>query len=151
MALGLLFEDCSNSLLFEFRKVERRKQVLGKLIKGNFHLVELFTLVGARLSTGGLALLLALSNDLALLNVGVRGRTGLLLAFVAAVYELPLLQAADRNLDFLLAILADDRLLRDDIGNSILDGLFDLLLVARPVIGRSVGLGFVFSEDAHEQ
>jgi hypothetical protein len=36
MALGLLFEDCSNSLLFELRKVERRKQVLGKLIEGRF-------------------------------------------------------------------------------------------------------------------
>src|SRR5262249_60129718 len=82
-----------------------------------------------------LALLLHLADDLAVLRVAVALADA---GDVVTVDELVLADAADRDLDDLLAVLPDDRLLRDDVGDVVADGLADLQAVPGPVTGGAI-------------
>src|SRR5581483_11449433 len=57
---------------------------------------------------------------------------------VVAVNEAVLFYAADRDLDDAVAILADDRLFRDDIGDVLPDRLMNFLTMALAVSGAAV-------------
>jgi len=57
---------------------------------------------------------------------------------VVAVDELVFADAADRDLDDLVPVFPDDRLLRDDVGNVLADRLADLQAVAGAVARRAV-------------
>src|SRR5262249_56354526 len=105
-----------------------------ELLERDVGLVVVLTGLVARLVLA-LAGLTDLADDLPALGVAVAladaGR-------VLPVDELVLADAADRDLDDLLAVLPDDRLLRDDVGDVVADGLADLQAVPGPVTGGAI-------------
>src|SRR5919198_6615799 len=122
-AVGL---DLAERLPLEVGELEVLEHDVDELLERDVGLV----VVGARLVAGpvlaGPARLLHLADDLAGLGVaGPLAHAG----GVVAVDELVLADAADRDLDDLLAVLPDDRLLRDDVGDVVADGLADLQAV----------------------
>src|SRR4029077_10385840 len=84
---------------------------------------------------GALALLLGLADHLAALRVPVALADA---GGVFAIGEPMLPDAADRHLDDAIAVLPDDGLLRDDVGDILADGLADLDAMACPIAGRAV-------------
>src|SRR5262249_22466556 len=74
---------------------------------------------------------------------------------VLAVDEAVLPDAADRDLDDLLAVLTDDRLFGDDVGDVLADRLADLQSVPRTIAGAAITAfrirGIVGAEDRFER
>ena len=78
----------------------------------------------------------ALADDLAGLRVAVAALADA--GSIVAVDEAILPDAANRHLDDPVAIFADDRFFRDDVGDVIADRFADFLPVAQPIAGAAV-------------
>ena len=121
-------------LAFEVGQLEVLEHDVDQLLERDVGLV----VVGAWLVPGlvlALAGLLGLADHLAVLRLaGALADAG----DVVAVDELVFADAADRDLDDLVPVLPDDRLLRDDVGDVLADGLANLQAVTGAVARRAV-------------
>src|SRR5207249_1312976 len=115
--------------LLEVGQVQVLEDEAGDLIDLDVNLEVLGPRLVARAVTlaGALAPLTLAAEDVADFRGSVALRDVLLLAIVVA--ELVLLERADRHLDAPFAIREDDRLVRDDRAEVLLDRLADTLLV----------------------
>src|SRR3989454_5037141 len=126
--------DLAEGLALQVRELQVLEHNVDQLLQRDVGLV----VVTAGLVPGlvlALAGLLGLADHLAGLRLAVpladaRG--------VLAVDELVLADAADGDLDDLLAVLPDDRLLRDDVRDVLADRLADLQTVASAIARRAV-------------
>ncbi len=126
--------DLAEGLALQVRELQVLEHNVDQLFQRDVGLV----VVAAGLVAGlvlALAGLLRLADHLPGLRLAVPlADTG----GVLAVDELVLADAADGDLDDLLAVLPDDRLLRDDVRDVLADRLADLEPVAGPVAGRAI-------------
>src|SRR5262249_29165504 len=139
--------DLTQGLSLEVGKLQILEHDVDELLERDVGLV----VVRARLIAGlvlAAALRSCLADDLAACRVAValpdaRG--------VVAVDEAVLADAADRDLDDPIAVLSDDGLLRDDVGDVLANGLADFEPVPCPVAGGAVAplgvRGHVRTED----
>src|SRR5213593_1283626 len=126
--------DLAEGLALQVRELQVLEHDVDQLLQGDVGLV----VVAAGLVAGlvlALAGLLRPADHLPGLRLAVPlADTG----GVLAIDELVLADAADGDLDDLLAVLPDDRLLRDDVRDVLADRLADLEPVAGPVAGRAI-------------
>jgi hypothetical protein len=133
---GVLRDNFFERLSLKLWELKVIKHDCNELLEGNIGLKSVDPGLVSTFSTLPLALLVSLLNDI----------TGLLLTIslsdprrVFAVNEAVLLHRADWNLDDLVPITPDDRLLREDIPYVVADRILDLLSVSQPISGAPVG------------
>ena len=132
---GALGGDLAQALAFEVGELEVLEHQVDELVEADVGLV----VVDARAVAGAVRLALAV----ALLAADHLARLRLAVALAdarggVAVDEAILLDAADRDLDDAIAILPDDRLLGDDVGDVLADRLAHLVAVPGAVAGGAV-------------
>src|SRR2546422_211286 len=126
--------DLAQRLALQVRQLEVLEHDVDQLLQRDVGLV----VVAAGLVAGpvlALAGLLRLADHLPGLRLAVSLADA---GGVVAVDELVLADAADGDLDDLLAVLPDDRLLRDDVRDVLADRLADLESMPRSIPGRAV-------------
>src|SRR5262249_43730056 len=122
--------DLALGLLLKVRQVEGLEDELRQLVELHLGLEVLPAWLVARLLSAPrpLALPLLAADHVAVLRVALALRDVPLLAVVEA--ELVLVERADRHLHLPLAVRHDDRLVRDDRAEVLLDRVADTLAVA---------------------
>src|SRR5213593_1248364 len=126
--------DLAEGLALQVRELQVLEHNVDQLLQRDVGLV----VVAAGLVPGlvlALAGLLGLADHLPGLRLAVPLADA---GGVLAIDELVLADAADGDLDDLLAVLPDDRLLRDDVRDVLADRLADLEPVAGSVAGRAI-------------
>ena len=127
--------DLAQRLPLEVGQLEVLEHDVDQLFERDVGLVVVGAGLIAGLVLAALPLALHLADDLAVLRLaGPLADPG----GVVAVDEAVLADAADRDLDDLVAVLPDDRLFRDDVGDVVADRLPHLQAVARAITRGTV-------------
>ena len=144
--------NLAQSAAFQVGQFEILEHDLDQFIQRDVGLVIIDSGAVAGLAVAfALAVLAGLAHDLAGAGVALAlagaGR-------VVAIDKTVFLDPAEWNLDHAIAVFADDRFFRDDVGDIFADRLADFLAMTRAIACRAVGVfrvgAAVFAKDAFE-